>query len=352
MRITKPMKHVNIPIFVVHMGCPNQCVFCDQRLISGTSCFLEETVRAQIEQYLSVLTGENFETEIAFFGGSFTGIDRALMIRLLDMAEEYVRAGAVSGIRFSTRPDYISPEIISILSRYTVSAAELGIQSISDTVLVRCRRGHTSKDTEYAVSLLRAAGIPVVGQMMIGLPGATIKEEIATAEYIAGAGAAGFRLYPTVVFRGTELADMTVRGEYLPLSLEDAVERMARVLEVFDRCGIPCLRAGLCEAPNLHDAHSYLAGPNHPAIGELARSALLYARVEENLRGAGIPLSGASIEWEVPRGCASVAAGQNRRNLYKLYNNYGIKNVKILENDALLGYNSRIGISMKETEHT
>ncbi len=341
--MTKKMKHVNIPIFVVHMGCPNQCVFCDQRLISGTSCFSEESVRGQIEQYLSDLRGTACETEIAFFGGSFTGIDRSLMIRLLDTAQEYVRAGDVSGIRFSTRPDYIDEDVLSVLSSYTISAAELGIQSISDSVLVRCKRGHTKEDTMRAAALLKEAGIPFVGQMMVGLPGASINHELETAEFIAAAGAHAFRLYPTIVFRQTELAFMTERGEYTPLSVEEAVTRMARVLDVFDRYGTLCLRAGLCESPNLHDEASYLAGPNHPAIGELARSALLYGRMEASLKERD-SLQGKSLVWEVPRGSASLAAGQNRQNLHRLYENYGIKNVKILENDALLGYNSRIGV--------
>ncbi len=347
MQAAKKEKHVNIPIFVVHMGCPNQCVFCDQRLISGTSCFSEESVRCQIETVLSALPANKHEVEIAFFGGSFTGIDRPLMIRLLNTAEEYVRAGDVSGIRFSTRPDYIDREVLSVLSDYTVTAAELGIQSISDSVLHACRRGHTKEDTERAVSLLKEAGIPFVGQMMVGLPGSSFADEIRTAEYIASAGAQAFRLYPTVVFQKTELADMTARGLYTPLSVEAAVDRMAGVLDVFDRSGIPCLRAGLCESSNLHDTDSYLAGPNHPAIGELARSALLFKRVCEHLNKMGDVLRGACIVWEVPRGCASLAAGQNRRNLCRLYENYGIKNVKILENDALLGYNSRIGVLCK-----
>ena len=123
------------------MGCPNQCVFCNQRLISGTSSFSAENVREQIESALATLRGTGRRAEIAFFGGSFTGIERSLMVALLDTAQEYVERGLVSGIRMSTRPDYIDEEILAILSRYTISCVELGIQSMSDSVLRITKRG-------------------------------------------------------------------------------------------------------------------------------------------------------------------------------------------------------------------
>ncbi len=336
-------KHVNIPIFVVHMGCPNQCVFCDQRLIAGTPSFSESSVRAKIDTILLTL-GADTTAEIAFFGGSFTGIERTRMIHLLETAEEYVRAKKVQGIRLSTRPDYIDEGILQILSRYTVREVELGVQNISDMVLTACQRGHTAAETRRAFDLLSAAGIPFGGQMMIGLPGSTPDSEIETAEAIVAAGASSCRVYPTVVFRGTELANMTARGEYIPLTLPDAVSRMSRVLDVFDRHGVPCLRAGLCESENLHDSSSFLAGVNHPAIGELARAELMYRRIDENLRPLSVQLSGASVLIEVARGAASLAAGQHRTNTKRFLERYGIKNIKILENDAVIGYNNKISI--------
>ncbi len=342
-RTGKVRKHINIPIFVVHMGCPNQCVFCDQRLISGTYSFSEETVRGKIEEVLATVSADT-ETEIAFFGGSFTGIERDLMIRLLDTAEEYVKAGKVQGIRLSTRPDYISEEILESLSRYTVREVELGVQSMSDTVLTASKRGHTAADTYRAFDLLRAAGIPFGGQMMIGLPSATVDSEIRTAEEICAAGASSCRVYPTAVFHGTELAEMTKRGDYLPLTLTDAVARMCRVLDVFDRRGVVCLRAGLCESDNMHGADTFFAGVNHPAVGELARSALMAERIEENLSSLSESLCGSSIVIEVAKGAASLAAGQHRANTLRFLKRYGIKNLKILEKDGIIGYNNIISI--------
>ena len=160
-------KHANIPLFVVHMGCPNQCVFCNQRLISGTSSFSADNAEEQIERALTTLSGTGRQAEIAFFGGSFTGIERSLMVGLLDTAQKYVEQGYVSGIRMSTRPDYIDADILAILSRYTVSCVELGIQSMSDSVLRITKRGHTAEDTRRACRLLTESGIPFAGQMML-----------------------------------------------------------------------------------------------------------------------------------------------------------------------------------------
>ena len=335
-------KHANIPLFVVHMGCPNQCVFCNQRLISGTSSFSAENAREQIENALATLVGTGRQAEIAFFGGSFTGIERALMVELLDMAQEYVDQGLVSGIRMSTRPDYINEEILAVLSRYTISCVELGVQSMSDSVLRLTKRGHTVQDTRRACRLLQASGIPFAGQMMIGLPGATPEDELHCAGAIAHMGAVAYRVYPTLVFRHTELADMYERGEYRPLSVREAVERMSAVMAVMEESGLTCLRAGLCESDNLHDPASLCAGPNHPAIGELARSALMHRKMEsacERVIKNGVCLKGRSVRFFVPRGKASAAAGHKRENILYLYTKYGIKSVKIIEKSEQIGYN-------------
>ena len=119
------MRHINIPIFVPHLGCPHTCVFCNQHAISGTSSFRSEDVVSRIEEVLSTVDPLNTECEIAFFGGSFTGIDKELMLYCLNTAEEYVRKGIVSGIRMSTRPDYISEEIVGILKNYTVKRRQM-----------------------------------------------------------------------------------------------------------------------------------------------------------------------------------------------------------------------------------
>ncbi|MBQ9131967.1 MAG: radical SAM protein, partial [Clostridia bacterium] len=166
------MAHRNIPIFIPHLGCPNQCVFCNQCSISGCRQFSPAQVTRQIDAALSTVP-KGTPVEIAFFGGSFTGIDRELMIGLLEMAQAYVDRGAVDSIRLSTRPDYISQEILEILARYSVRHIELGLQSMNDGVLQACRRGHTAAQAEEACRAVVAAGFSLTGQMMIGLPGSS-----------------------------------------------------------------------------------------------------------------------------------------------------------------------------------
>ena len=209
------VKHVNIPIFIPHLGCPNDCVFCNQRSISGRAYFDEGSVEGEIESALSTVSSDS-EVEIAFFGGSFTGIDRSLMLRLLDTATRFVNQGRVSSIRLSTRPDYISSEVLDLLSNYPVRDIELGIQSMDDKVLAAAKRGHLAKDSERACALIKQYGFSLVGQMMTGLPKSTPESEIMTARRICDMGADGARIYPTMVFYKTELESMMIGGEYTP----------------------------------------------------------------------------------------------------------------------------------------
>jgi len=341
--MTDRKRHINIPVFIPHLGCPNKCVFCNQHAISGTCSFRKENIIREIETVLTTVNPENTTCEIAFFGGSFTGIDRETMLFCLDTAEGYVRRGSVSGIRMSTRPDYITEEILDILKRYTVSEVELGIQSFSDRVLSACRRGHTAEDSARACTLLRSRNIPFVGQMMVGLPYSGKEDEIRCAETICALGAAGSRIYPTLVFRDTELFSMTEQGIYRPLSPEEAVDRCAAVLDVFVRNGVRCIRTGLCESENLHSGAFY-AGPNHPAMGELTGNALYYSRMCRLLEEHLTELSGKDIVFSVPKGDISLAVGQKQSNKKKILENYPVKSVRFIENPALIRYNISLSI--------
>ena len=218
------MRHVNIPIFIPHLGCPNQCVFCNQRTISGVEKFDPENVREQIDLALETIE-DDAEVEIAFFGGSFTGIDRELMVELLDIGYSYIQADRVKSLRCSTRPDYIDEEIIGILKNYGVKIVELGLQSLCNSVLEKSKRGHYFEAEEKSCRLIVESGLELVGQMMIGLPGSDLDSELETARFIINAGARAARIYPTIVFRETELCQMTHDGEYTPLSLDDAISR-------------------------------------------------------------------------------------------------------------------------------
>ncbi|MBQ2249438.1 MAG: radical SAM protein [Clostridia bacterium] len=306
------MQHCNIPIFIPHMGCPNQCVFCNQRSISGRKSFDVRTVREEIERALQTIPAEA-EAEIAFFGGSFTGIDRDLMISLLRTAQDFVDAGRVSSIRLSTRPDYLSEEILGLLSRYSVRHIELGLQSMSDRVLAACRRGHTAKQARWACRAVKAAGFSLVGQMMIGLPESTPEEEEATAREICALGADAARIYPTVVFYDTPLCALAQAGDYTPLSCEEAAKRSARALRILCERGVPCIRIGLCASEELVSPETVYAGPNHPALGELVWNAYYFDEVRTLL--AREKLLGRRVILSVPEKAYSKVIGQHRANL-------------------------------------
>ena len=333
-------RHVNIPIFIPHLGCPNQCVFCNQRTISGVSEFKISDVKTQIETALSTIDS-SCEAEIAFFGGSFTGIDRQLMISLLQIADSFVKDGRVKSVRCSTRPDYISDEILDILKEYAVTTVELGLQSSSDSVLSVSKRGHTFSDEEVACRMIVDRGFDLVGQMMIGLPGSTLEDEVETARFIVRSGAKGARIYPTVVFYGTELCQMAATGEYLPLELSDAVERSARVLEIFLDASIDVIRIGLCASDNLNDAEKYYTGPNHPALGEMVESAMFYNKIASKL-SLSHSCDGTTLKISVAKGCLSKAIGQKKSNKNRLIREYGFADVKITEDESLSGYQFKI----------
>ncbi len=263
--------HRNIPFFVPHAGCPNNCVFCSQVKITGESA--EKDIDTEVEELRALLESEQTsafsESQIAFFGGSFTAIDRTRMEKLLSVANEYIDKGVAESIRISTRPDCIDDEVLSVLKRYRVTNIELGVQSTDDAVLTASNRGHNAKDSFFASQKIIENGLVFGGQMMIGLPNATMESEMQTARDIVKMGAKEARIYPTVVFEGTELYDMTCVNEYKPLELSEAVERTAKCYKIFLDAGVNVLRIGLHSSENLANAPF---GANHPAIGELVKS--------------------------------------------------------------------------------
>lgn len=333
-------KHINIPIFIPHLGCPNDCVFCNQRSISGKQKFDETSIRNEIERGLSTVS--DAQAEIAFFGGSFTGIDRELMIYLLKTAKDFADCGRVSSIRLSTRPDYINDEILKILSEYGVEHIELGIQSMDDSVLSAAKRGHSSEDSVKACLLVKKYGFKLIGQMMTGLPFSTPESEIQTAQKICELGADGARIYPTMVFHNTELENMMLKGVYTPPVLEDSISRTANALEVFVKNNVPVIRIGLHSGETLYEKDGISAGEYHPAMGELVEGELYYRKIkskigEESMRDK-------SLLVQVACGELSKVIGQKRKNKNRLMSEYGFSDVIFREKKDLKKYDCMIDV--------
>ena len=324
-------KHANLPIFVPHMGCPHGCVFCNQRTISGTNAFSLSKAEETLKNALKTL-GER-QAELAFFGGSFTAIDRELMIALLVMGKREIESGRICGIRLSTRPDCIDEKILDLLERYGVSAIELGLQSTDGQVLDACQRRHTPSDGQRALRLIKDRGcFEAGGQMMLGLPLSTPEKEKKTALDICAWGADTVRIYPTVVLEGTELGALYKSGRYVPLTLEEGVKRTAELIPLFEERGVKILRMGLQAEEGLKDA---LAGCYHPAFGELAENALWRTLLEE-LFEHHPPKRGKAYTVSLPRGHLSKAIGQKGANKKYLSEKYGCR-LRFKESDLLTG---------------
>lgn len=312
-------KHANIPIFVPHVGCPNDCVFCNQRTISGKTDFDPEGVKKEIEEALETLS--SLVPQIAFFGGSFTGIERGLMIRLLEIANEYIADGRVSSVRLSTRPDYIDDEILDILEKYNVKNIELGIQSMNDRVLTLNRRGHNAETSRCAMEKVVSRGFELTGQMMTGMFGSTSEDEIFCAEEISRY-ASSARIYPTVTFKKTALAELYQGGLYKPPTLEETIERGARVWQVFEKHGVEVIRIGLHSSEGLR-SDEVLAGEYHDAIGEMILARVRLDEMREMIKST--PSTEGKITLYVPKNLLSQYLGQKKTNLAILEKETGLK---------------------------
>ena len=281
-------------MFVPHIGCPHRCSFCDQRAITGQQkAPTPQDVRDAAEAGLRTLGAAAREAQIAFFGGSFTAIAPDYRRSLLKAAYPFVKSGQYAGIRLSTRPDAIDGEILDELRAFGVTAIELGAQSMDDAVLRQNGRGHTAEATRAAAQKIRDAGFSLGLQMMTGLFCDTDAGARRTAEEFAALLPREVRIYPALVLRGTALCDRYARGEYRPQTLEGAVALCTDLLTFFERRGITVIRLGLHETPAL-DA-SFVAGPRHPAFGELCRARQYRLAVERAMRGRAVCGSGRRI---------------------------------------------------------
>lgn len=320
-------RHINIPIFVPHRGCPHTCVFCDQRRISGESLPQTPQKAARlVEDSLSTL--EDFHNiEIAFFGGSFTAIPEPEMIAYLEIARPYLESGRVQGIRLSTRPDAIDSHILNILGDYGVTAIELGVQSMDRAILAQSERGHSPEDVEKACQLIKQRGIQLGIQTMIGLPGDSFDKTMETARQVIDLKPQMVRIYPVLVLKGTQLAHMLHEGRYRPLSLEQAVEWCACLLPLYREAGITVLRMGLHSSETL--GASVLAGPYHPAFGELVESRVYLNRLTQYLQQIKLP-PGEEVLVRTRPQLVSKIIGQKRSNLNALQDIFGLTKIKVL----------------------
>ena len=312
-----------LPIFVPHLGCPNDCVFCNQRRISGSPLPAsgDDVTRTLVYARNQGMTG----AQLAFYGGSFTAICPGTQEELLMAAQPFRADGTIASIRLSTRPDAMDETVLRRLKAYGVETVELGAQSMDDGVLREAGRGHTARDTENAVRLLKEAGFFVILQMMTGLPGSDRERDLETARRIIGLCPDGVRIYPTVVVKNTPLEDMWRAGTYREHTVTEAVDLCADILPMMERAGIPVIRLGLNPTEELSHGGA-VAGAYHPALGELVRSEILRRRAAELLRAV---TPGASVTLGVAPNRVSAMTGQRRENIRRLAEEFSLAELKI-----------------------
>lgn len=304
------MRHSNISVFVPHIGCPNRCSFCNQNTITGqVKVPNANDVEAAVKEAISHPGYDAKNTQLAFFGGSFTKIDKALMEELLSVGYEFVKNKTISGIRISTRPDGIDEDILNTLKAYGVTAIELGCQSMNDKVLGLNRRGHKAEDVKKAAALIKAKGFELGLQMMTGLYGDSDEGAINTAKEIIALSPKTVRIYPTLVLKGTYLAELYERGEYSPQSLEEGVELTSNLLLMFEKAKINVIRVGL----HTVESDGFVAGPWHPAFGEMCQSRIYRKRVLEIIEKEKIAKG--NLKIFVPFGCVSKMIGVKKSNI-------------------------------------
>lgn len=313
-------KHANLSIFVPHAGCTHLCSFCDQRTIS-------QTQKVPTPQEVTDFCEKNLiqnaqDTEIAFFGGSFTAINEKIRLPLLNAAYQFVKSGRAKGIRLSTRPDAIDNDILTQLKQFGVTAIELGAQSMNDKVLAVNKRGHTAQQVQNAAQLIKQGGFSLGLQMMPGLFGADdyAAESIKTMDRLLSLKPDTMRIYPAVVLDNTELGDLFKNKQYIPLDIKQAVKICANLILMCEQANVKVIRTGL--AADIQLEKQVIAGPYHPAFRELCESEIFYNLFLDKL----LNLPKASYTIKVSPKALSAAIGQKKCNVQRLLQKgYGVK---------------------------
>ncbi len=269
------MKQITVPFFISHQGCPHHCIFCDQRIISGSAGTLPNSreITGKINSWLNGANGKS--VQVAFFGGTFTALPESVQNSLLEPVQPFLHSGAVSSIRISTRPDCLDSGVVKRLARLGVATIEVGVQSMDDSVLSAAGRGHDAAASWNALQCIKAGGLSAVAQLMPGLPGDTPELSLASLKRVIAAAADCVRIYPVVVLAGTGLAELYLSGAYQPPTIQQGVATCKRLLRFAMSAGIEVIRIGL-QADEGLSADKLLAGCWHPAFGQLVRSEMYF----------------------------------------------------------------------------
>lgn len=323
------MTQLIIPIFVIYRGCPNRCVFCNEKKTAGDfpDIITESAFRETVHRYLNNTQRKADRTQIAFYGGNFTGIDRGYQTKLLKFAKPFIKKGLVDSIRISTRPDYIDSKGLDLLEGFHVRTVEIGAQSMVDEVLNLSNRGHSSADVRNAIKTLKERGFETGVHLMTGLPGDSRKGFEYTVDEIIALHPDTARIHPTIVFEDTALAESYSNGDYIPMTMDDAIEYCKYALIGFEKAGIPIIRLGLQTTRAMEEDGSIIAGPYHPAFRSLVEGAIFLDMATSLLEP--VQTGGNGVTFVLSPGDVSNFRGLNNRNISTLKERFGLTEILV-----------------------
>ncbi len=334
--MTRTRRPFIIPVFLPNIGCSNRCAFCNQSEITGFNHKIPspKNLRLFIKEYLGYKRETRGLVQISFYGGNFLGLNKILITTLLEEATRFVNQGSVDSIRFSTRPDTIHKKSLDLISGFPVSTIEVGAQSMNGRVLSLTKRGHTSQDTEQAVTLLKKYNYETGLQMMVGLPGDSEQTALESGRQMAGLFPDFLRIYPTLVMKNSLLAKWYEEGKYRPLKLDQSISLVKKLYLLFYNHKIPVIRMGLQASDNLQQGANVLAGPYHPAFGHLVLSEIFLDLAISTLEAKKQPI-GNSITIQVHPKNISKMRGMKNRNIFELKNRFHVKTIHVLPDPSL-----------------
>ncbi len=324
-----------IPVFIPNMGCPHQCIFCDQSIITNTETnrITPKKIEETVDNWLLYKKNSAVEKQLSFYGGNFLGLEESLLLSFLNKAEELISEKKIDSIRFSTRPDTVTPEILKLLKTYSVKTIEIGAQSMDNEVLKQSGRGHKAEDNAKAAILIKDNNFKLGLQMMTGLPNDTKEKSLYTAKKIAELKPDFVRIYPCIVLKGSRLEILLKKGLYTSQTLSQSVDIVKRAYLIFKEKNIRVIRMGLQASKELKPNSKIAAGPYHPAYGHLVLSAIYFDIVSDIIKDK--KLNNKEINIIVNPRDISVACGIKKENVIKLTKRFDLKGINIIQDDLI-----------------
>jgi histone acetyltransferase (RNA polymerase elongator complex component) len=202
-----------------------------------------------------------------------------------------------------------------------------------DDVLIASRRGHSAADVARAVGLLQEANFEVGLHLMVGLPGDSRDAFERSVDLAVALAPHMVRIHPTLVFRDTPLAEDFYRGDYTPLSMEEALDACKYAAKRFEAAGIPIIRLGLQTTREMEQPGAVVAGPFHPAFGALVESSAFLDQASAMLRTRDVKRK--RVIFYVPSRKESAFRGQHNENLRILSERFDLAGIQVRKGAVL-----------------